>query len=185
MLRSLVGSEMCIRDRSQLDPNLAYYLDAVYIGFLMLGPVMLTVAQQRGMLGGSFHSDRSFGAHLLYNACGCSATVLLCFLVADACVHMRFWAANSYLHTAEQEYPRLLETRGHGFVYRPIGSRGSLEGSRLRGRDVLICCLLYTSDAADEEDSGDLGGCRSTTTKTQSVRMSDVTPVTNSTAVYL
>ena len=24
-----------------------------------------------------------------------------------------------------------------------------------------FACLLYTSDAADEEDSGDLGGCRS------------------------
>ena len=24
----------------------------------------------------------------------------------------------------------------------------------------LVICLLYTSDAADEEDSGDLGGCR-------------------------
>ena len=26
--------------------------------------------------------------------------------------------------------------------------------------DMLIGCLLYTSDAADEEDSGDLGGPR-------------------------
>ena len=29
-------------------------------------------------------------------------------------------------------------------------------------------CLLYTSDAADEEDSGDLGGCRHTKKKKKS-----------------
>ena len=32
----------------------------------------------------------------------------------------------------------------------------------LKGLETLQvrCCLLYTSDAADEEDSVDLGGCR-------------------------
>eukprot|EP00658_Telonema_sp_P-2_P043665 TRINITY_DN31578_c0_g1_i1.p3 TRINITY_DN31578_c0_g1~~TRINITY_DN31578_c0_g1_i1.p3 ORF type:complete len:102 (-),score=30.35 TRINITY_DN31578_c0_g1_i1:54-359(-) len=35
-------------------------------------------------------------------------------------------------------------------------------GGRVRGMvdALLMCCLLYTSDAADEEDSGDLGGRR-------------------------
>eukprot|EP00828_Plagiopyla_frontata_P045697 TRINITY_DN7898_c0_g1_i3.p2 TRINITY_DN7898_c0_g1~~TRINITY_DN7898_c0_g1_i3.p2 ORF type:complete len:112 (-),score=12.37 TRINITY_DN7898_c0_g1_i3:5-340(-) len=28
------------------------------------------------------------------------------------------------------------------------------------GKPLVISCLLYTSDAADEEDSVDLGGCR-------------------------
>src|SRR5664280_3917097 len=36
--------------------------------------------------------------------------------------------------------------------------------ARLRGvpsaRELPVCCLLYTSDAADEEDSVDLGGRR-------------------------
>ena len=30
----------------------------------------------------------------------------------------------------------------------------------IAGGSVAEGCLLYTSDAADEEDSGDLGGCR-------------------------
>eukprot|EP00656_Telonema_subtile_P010581 TRINITY_DN15126_c0_g1_i1.p2 TRINITY_DN15126_c0_g1~~TRINITY_DN15126_c0_g1_i1.p2 ORF type:complete len:118 (-),score=12.37 TRINITY_DN15126_c0_g1_i1:45-398(-) len=33
--------------------------------------------------------------------------------------------------------------------------------------DDLKSCLLYTSDAADEEDSGDLGGCRLIKKKTK------------------
>ena len=31
---------------------------------------------------------------------------------------------------------------------------------RVDGDGPLVICLLYTSDAADEEDSVDLGGCR-------------------------
>ena len=40
--------------------------------------------------------------------------------------------------------------------------RGALGAQRLRraGMGALIACLLYTSDAADERSSGDLGGRR-------------------------
>ena len=49
------------------------------------------------------------------------------------------------------------------FVYF-IGLRTSVVGQSmsktLNGGDQILVCLLYTSDAADEEDSGDLGGRR-------------------------
>src|SRR5664279_3521189 len=39
--------------------------------------------------------------------------------------------------------------------------RGGRIAGRLGGlRELELCCLLYTSDAADEEDSVDLGGRR-------------------------
>eukprot|EP00658_Telonema_sp_P-2_P081683 TRINITY_DN8450_c0_g1_i8.p1 TRINITY_DN8450_c0_g1~~TRINITY_DN8450_c0_g1_i8.p1 ORF type:complete len:123 (+),score=36.68 TRINITY_DN8450_c0_g1_i8:80-448(+) len=43
----------------------------------------------------------------------------------------------------------------HGTTLLPGWQRSAGGGARLR-----ICCLLYTSDAADEEDSVDLGGRR-------------------------
>ena len=37
----------------------------------------------------------------------------------------------------------------------------NVTGDAPKNIEVACCaCLLYTSDAADEEDSGDLGGCR-------------------------
>ena len=44
-----------------------------------------------------------------------------------------------------------------------VGANGCGKSTLLRmlaGADKPDTCLLYTSDAADEEDSGDLGGCR-------------------------
>ena len=51
---------------------------------------------------------------------------------------------------------------GVGFVGHQPGVDGDIEPGGLQGGLAEQCgaCLLYTSDAADEEDSGDLGGRR-------------------------
>ena len=41
-----------------------------------------------------------------------------------------------------------------------LGAGTALSGAVLRIALTVRCCLLYTSDAADEEDSGDIGGRR-------------------------
>src|SRR5664280_3823802 len=43
-------------------------------------------------------------------------------------------------------------------IFMPVGTCGTVKG--ILQRDLTEDCLLYTSDAADEEDSVDLGGRR-------------------------
>ena len=80
-----------------------------------------------------------------------------------------------FLSQAEDGIRGLVRSRGLGDVYkRQVMGFGKkvdikLNGQRIEVRDygrgiplgkVLDCCLLYTSDAADERSSVDLGGSR-------------------------
>src|SRR5664280_3749351 len=54
-----------------------------------------------------------------------------------------------------------LELLGPGYTFKTtVGYTGSLNKRSGKLKGNIIICLLYTSDAADEEDSVDLGGRR-------------------------
>ena len=82
---------------------------------------------------------------------------------------------HSFLFQAEDGIRDLVRSRGLGDVYKRQGylvaafhSRTHVQAGRNEGgrilrqarRDVATVCLLYTSDAADERSSVDLGGRR-------------------------
>ena len=81
----------------------------------------------------------------------------------------------SFFFQAEDGIRDLVRSRGLGDVYkrqnqgrarqRDVGAEGVLEGLLAAARDRRLghhanACLLYTSDAADERSSVDLGGRR-------------------------
>ena len=80
-----------------------------------------------------------------------------------------------FFFQAEDGIRDLVRSRGLGDVYKRQGFHPADEASRIVGRSLLqfeerffglfeslllIVCLLYTSDAADERSSVDLGGRR-------------------------
>eukprot|EP00658_Telonema_sp_P-2_P013914 TRINITY_DN15275_c0_g1_i1.p1 TRINITY_DN15275_c0_g1~~TRINITY_DN15275_c0_g1_i1.p1 ORF type:complete len:157 (+),score=35.41 TRINITY_DN15275_c0_g1_i1:29-499(+) len=102
MLRSLVGSEMCIRDRVQISP--------VCVGVEM-------------------------------------------DVVAAVVRNLPFWCMTC------SSTPHLSETQGHTNDSTHVCL--SLSHKKIQFHfEQFYSCLLYTSDAADEEDSVDLGGRR-------------------------
>eukprot|EP00658_Telonema_sp_P-2_P027768 TRINITY_DN2138_c0_g1_i1.p1 TRINITY_DN2138_c0_g1~~TRINITY_DN2138_c0_g1_i1.p1 ORF type:complete len:124 (+),score=21.48 TRINITY_DN2138_c0_g1_i1:74-445(+) len=106
MLRSLVGSEMCIRDRYQRRVR---------------GSTILQTTQNSGPRGRWTPSARRIS---YYSVCK------RCFLKLSSLTSI-----NNNTHTTH--------------THNPTPACRSL-----------CTCLLYTSDAADEEDSVDLGGRR-------------------------
>eukprot|EP00658_Telonema_sp_P-2_P058149 TRINITY_DN46587_c0_g1_i2.p1 TRINITY_DN46587_c0_g1~~TRINITY_DN46587_c0_g1_i2.p1 ORF type:complete len:140 (+),score=36.42 TRINITY_DN46587_c0_g1_i2:111-530(+) len=130
MLRSLVGSEMCIRDSAYLDP---YYLydenaDADERFRFSSGIARLTAT--------------TLGAKYL-DSVGTSTQQISTRIGA---LHLSKEAATSDMPIEE----RFAATLSHP------------DADGLYNDTTLGCmsCLLYTSDAADEEDSVDLGGRR-------------------------
>ena len=64
----------------------------------------------------------------------------------------------NYLEIVDVQGREILDSRGNPTVEAEITLA---DGTVARGCAPSGACLLYTSDAADEEDRGDLGGSRS------------------------
>eukprot|EP00658_Telonema_sp_P-2_P023812 TRINITY_DN19554_c0_g1_i4.p1 TRINITY_DN19554_c0_g1~~TRINITY_DN19554_c0_g1_i4.p1 ORF type:complete len:142 (-),score=34.63 TRINITY_DN19554_c0_g1_i4:37-462(-) len=125
MLRSLVGSEMCIRDR--------------------LHPAMSSVSRRRAA-GAQWGEDVvrvDVEAHLVVRLFRLSHSF------HDACKQQLEGAGDQPEACPEE-------------LYREVGESLRLSAcvAPAPPYSALIPCLLYTSDAADEEDSVDLGGRR-------------------------
>eukprot|EP00658_Telonema_sp_P-2_P061762 TRINITY_DN50431_c0_g1_i1.p2 TRINITY_DN50431_c0_g1~~TRINITY_DN50431_c0_g1_i1.p2 ORF type:complete len:147 (+),score=39.42 TRINITY_DN50431_c0_g1_i1:54-494(+) len=118
MLRSLVGSEMCIRDSSATS----------------LTVLQLELPQRVSAAGGD---GLRLAVDLLPDPCRCG-----CTLAAP------WWFRR----------PAELELLG-GLLGSTAGQNKDRWGGGLERAGRPRACLLYTSDAADEEDSGDLVGC--------------------------
>src|SRR5674536_27147 len=74
-----------------------------------------------------------------------------------AIVKGAFRSAYTFSETLAIAVPLILISSGLCLVYRMKFFNIGAKGQYIIGA---ICCLLYTSDAADEEDSVDLGGRR-------------------------
>ena len=88
---------------------------------------------------------------------------------------VRLWGSRIFCFQAEDGIRDLVRSRGLGDVYKrqahhrnaggPSGPRGAASAAFARAdlravRNRRTSCLLYTSDAADERSSVDLGGRR-------------------------
>eukprot|EP00656_Telonema_subtile_P022618 TRINITY_DN23820_c0_g1_i1.p1 TRINITY_DN23820_c0_g1~~TRINITY_DN23820_c0_g1_i1.p1 ORF type:complete len:124 (-),score=30.56 TRINITY_DN23820_c0_g1_i1:6-377(-) len=92
----------------------------------------------------TWRTDRVFGANsgqtALHWAADAGHAHVVCYLLEAGCQV-----------SAEDERGKMPE---HATMY--VDIKKALADARERER--YVCCLLYTSDAADEEDSVDLGG---------------------------
>ena len=99
---------------------------------------------------------------------------MLCVIVIR-CVRVRSWLYGVFFFQAEDGIRDLVRSRGLGDVYKRQAENGEsgkgwsdlpergADGSFAQGKrwaKPLYSCLLYTSDAADERSSVDLGGRR-------------------------
>eukprot|EP00658_Telonema_sp_P-2_P030841 TRINITY_DN23219_c0_g1_i1.p1 TRINITY_DN23219_c0_g1~~TRINITY_DN23219_c0_g1_i1.p1 ORF type:complete len:169 (-),score=24.81 TRINITY_DN23219_c0_g1_i1:2-508(-) len=143
MLRSLVGSEMCIRDRFLI----ALRLDSTYIllhlsAWWFTDPGCAFASNHvilRSRIPTSSHSVHVEFDLLSFSALSCGLLVLLPQL--EHVLH-----GNSIL-SLQLSLRLLIHSAQHHDVLPPDNEQANT-------------CLLYTSDAADEEDSVDLGGRR-------------------------
>eukprot|EP00658_Telonema_sp_P-2_P044827 TRINITY_DN32732_c0_g1_i1.p1 TRINITY_DN32732_c0_g1~~TRINITY_DN32732_c0_g1_i1.p1 ORF type:complete len:217 (+),score=35.03 TRINITY_DN32732_c0_g1_i1:12-662(+) len=176
MLRSLVGSEMCIRDRSidvasrphprMLGRALAQQFREGVDPTTKEDAADINTAVYSGVIAAASSSVRA-AAHLSDRK-GCLESV-----ASNIAVSVDLWARTEELISTSTEEPQRKQSR----VEKPsltVSSNTSGGGgeSLLRPVEMLRhCkylfgtgkarrCLLYTSDAADEEDSVDLGGRR-------------------------
>eukprot|EP00658_Telonema_sp_P-2_P058054 TRINITY_DN46486_c0_g1_i1.p1 TRINITY_DN46486_c0_g1~~TRINITY_DN46486_c0_g1_i1.p1 ORF type:complete len:153 (+),score=47.83 TRINITY_DN46486_c0_g1_i1:51-461(+) len=134
MLRSLVGSEMCIRDR--------------WMNFLRL------VASEEGkqiipFVGGDSGLEKLFRVPpTCVNEEEFRANLRDEYQLRKVLLYPFFFAQLLFHHASRQTYlkPATLDVKAAQAAYESYFKQTS--------------CLLYTSDAADEEDSVDLGGRR-------------------------
>eukprot|EP00658_Telonema_sp_P-2_P081847 TRINITY_DN8498_c0_g1_i1.p1 TRINITY_DN8498_c0_g1~~TRINITY_DN8498_c0_g1_i1.p1 ORF type:complete len:117 (-),score=19.22 TRINITY_DN8498_c0_g1_i1:51-401(-) len=82
------------------------------------------------------------------------------FRQRSALVQRDVWQSDQTLRTLLMRVPRAAHQISCHWVCLFRGSRCSICPDRSSPYSALIPCLLYTSDAADEEDSVDLGGRR-------------------------
>eukprot|EP00658_Telonema_sp_P-2_P050088 TRINITY_DN38142_c0_g1_i1.p1 TRINITY_DN38142_c0_g1~~TRINITY_DN38142_c0_g1_i1.p1 ORF type:complete len:141 (+),score=36.63 TRINITY_DN38142_c0_g1_i1:134-556(+) len=138
MLRSLVGSEMCIRDRG--DQPLMTSIDMALLedglSFRHLSQALIT----------SKHTQSSYRitSPSYANALEETADFLK-------------WYFTDYLPTKDPKQEKVMALQSATLAC--VAESGG-ESAELRSRIGLLTCLLYTSDAADEEDSVYLGGRR-------------------------
>eukprot|EP00658_Telonema_sp_P-2_P075438 TRINITY_DN64992_c0_g1_i1.p1 TRINITY_DN64992_c0_g1~~TRINITY_DN64992_c0_g1_i1.p1 ORF type:complete len:166 (+),score=50.84 TRINITY_DN64992_c0_g1_i1:139-636(+) len=154
MLRSLVGSEMCIRDRYNLRKASNLPTTAAHVEVAQANRANATTAA-RASTGPvtDYPTDRDDSVKLhaeigvLKNDVRDKAGALQ---LSESKLEM----AESQLGELQARYRALLEetqSRGPSMRERELHQAVS---------DKEHVCLLYTSDAADEEDSVDLGGRR-------------------------
>eukprot|EP00658_Telonema_sp_P-2_P045208 TRINITY_DN33139_c0_g1_i1.p1 TRINITY_DN33139_c0_g1~~TRINITY_DN33139_c0_g1_i1.p1 ORF type:complete len:177 (-),score=43.58 TRINITY_DN33139_c0_g1_i1:82-540(-) len=131
MLRSLVGSEMCIRDRTRIAGHKGV------LGYMFLRPkdgFLLDVV--------GFNNDKQMidlYSSKLYNLISLAQSVV-----------------RTINHTEEVTFLRMRFGLREAIVAPDLNKEYIL----VVIQDQMLACLLYTSDAADEEDSVDLGGRR-------------------------
>eukprot|EP00658_Telonema_sp_P-2_P058829 TRINITY_DN47419_c0_g1_i1.p1 TRINITY_DN47419_c0_g1~~TRINITY_DN47419_c0_g1_i1.p1 ORF type:complete len:192 (-),score=57.99 TRINITY_DN47419_c0_g1_i1:19-510(-) len=148
MLRSLVGSEMCIRDSFgevcaivwsyvPYGVGLALLIHLLYLqrtwSFLLLTLASLVVVSNEACIKRILAQDRPDGS--------CIDTKGMPSSHAE--ISLAWWAFCMYQ-----------------VLFKPQYAVPSTTSSEKRYFSVVWTCLLYTSDAADEEDSVDLGGRR-------------------------
>eukprot|EP00658_Telonema_sp_P-2_P063904 TRINITY_DN52747_c0_g1_i2.p1 TRINITY_DN52747_c0_g1~~TRINITY_DN52747_c0_g1_i2.p1 ORF type:complete len:172 (+),score=60.27 TRINITY_DN52747_c0_g1_i2:121-636(+) len=163
MLRSLVGSEMCIRDRLREGQVVASSGEVLMK--TLQGTVAPLIPYQAEVVGlCNLNTAPVVGANALGKAFATSPTDpklqggernTLGFLVVP-CTEDVDLSGLDYVTKAVclSEFPagaQVLCARASDGLHMHLGKK--------RGGKV-ECCLLYTSDAADEEDSVDLGGRR-------------------------
>eukprot|EP00658_Telonema_sp_P-2_P072474 TRINITY_DN61601_c0_g1_i1.p1 TRINITY_DN61601_c0_g1~~TRINITY_DN61601_c0_g1_i1.p1 ORF type:complete len:151 (+),score=43.51 TRINITY_DN61601_c0_g1_i1:115-567(+) len=147
MLRSLVGSEMCIRDRYQFCKILkssAMREDKVWCqAYQLVSPGSSSVLEACHAICAELAKDPAIGsaAPAVLNPTAAKSPVVI------------------YIGLSTEELVRCEE--------QALASTSVLDAlATARNESELVrSCLLYTSDAADEEDSGDIGGRRHLTNK--------------------
>eukprot|EP00658_Telonema_sp_P-2_P001490 TRINITY_DN10554_c0_g1_i3.p1 TRINITY_DN10554_c0_g1~~TRINITY_DN10554_c0_g1_i3.p1 ORF type:complete len:202 (+),score=70.20 TRINITY_DN10554_c0_g1_i3:72-608(+) len=175
MLRSLVGSEMCIRDRSKI-LELSPHVDAVFQSTLLLltGNLLSPDPGDKE----SVQVNKLEALHTLIQTLAVdqlhplatvpfAALLDLHLLILDRQPPTSSIAAGT---AAQRLQPELLLPSGlpsptisnHQHPHRSNNFYNVLAHP---SPEVVPTCLLYTSDAADEEDSVDLGGRRFITKK--------------------
>eukprot|EP00658_Telonema_sp_P-2_P044819 TRINITY_DN32720_c0_g1_i1.p1 TRINITY_DN32720_c0_g1~~TRINITY_DN32720_c0_g1_i1.p1 ORF type:complete len:180 (-),score=44.40 TRINITY_DN32720_c0_g1_i1:15-554(-) len=170
MLRSLVGSEMCIRDRNNSSSNDANVTTTIPLEeeLVISEPVAdgVTGAPRAWII-----RDPVENLTLIVFA-GTYKPVSPTYLGVFKCSAQfaRTWMANLRYSEAPLPEGAGVDAPGSGCHRGAVGIYNSLRKelhARIpEGDAVVTCghglggCLLYTSDAADEEDSGDLGGRR-------------------------
>eukprot|EP00658_Telonema_sp_P-2_P003793 TRINITY_DN1141_c0_g2_i3.p1 TRINITY_DN1141_c0_g2~~TRINITY_DN1141_c0_g2_i3.p1 ORF type:complete len:172 (+),score=47.08 TRINITY_DN1141_c0_g2_i3:114-629(+) len=146
MLRSLVGSEMCIRDRvSTQSTGLSTMTCPRWISVLLLA--LCLASANNSSCGGDRPSKVKDCDHTDLGSCG------------NSCCGIEIQLPDS----PEEVYnvtTSFLKGGGDDGSYTYVTGKGP--GGQDPGDDLrhFGICLLYTSDAADEEDSVDLGGRR-------------------------
>eukprot|EP00658_Telonema_sp_P-2_P026100 TRINITY_DN20527_c0_g1_i7.p2 TRINITY_DN20527_c0_g1~~TRINITY_DN20527_c0_g1_i7.p2 ORF type:complete len:196 (-),score=50.37 TRINITY_DN20527_c0_g1_i7:85-585(-) len=154
MLRSLVGSEMCIRDRSQGDrvSDITGVPGSSSQPLVSRVPVSLLPEDCTSI---TQHVSIQPIQHPAYPS---SSTILSSIGVSGRCLR------RGPLSVSGQ--PGGVQSCGYAAVATPVATAAAASSPLLIDwtlRHPVLCvdtCLLYTSDAADEEDSVDLGGRR-------------------------
>eukprot|EP00658_Telonema_sp_P-2_P062520 TRINITY_DN51192_c0_g1_i3.p1 TRINITY_DN51192_c0_g1~~TRINITY_DN51192_c0_g1_i3.p1 ORF type:complete len:176 (+),score=70.22 TRINITY_DN51192_c0_g1_i3:136-663(+) len=166
MLRSLVGSEMCIRDRYQrrvrgqvmqykkANPNNSHNNTQGRGSIAGIGGVMMLNSGGGGVGGGGAPAESMTRVMRIY-ANGDGSTDAAPF---DGNVP---WDLTLQFHYGQNIISGTLELRGSSDLLPPqqVVVEGQIDTSRTP-TPLEWGCLLYTSDAADEEDSVDHGGRR-------------------------
>eukprot|EP00658_Telonema_sp_P-2_P084538 TRINITY_DN9408_c0_g1_i2.p1 TRINITY_DN9408_c0_g1~~TRINITY_DN9408_c0_g1_i2.p1 ORF type:complete len:216 (+),score=58.52 TRINITY_DN9408_c0_g1_i2:79-648(+) len=184
MLRSLVGSEMCIRDRPSimwraiLRPQLPRLGTSARSRVMLSRPLCTTVAIEpdadqllrvmhkvQSIVGHSFQMSRIV---MVGDQSSGKTSVVESLVGADISVKDQAMATRrplllTLMRTERGELWAQFRDGEKLHSAEAIKERIAAENDVVEGD--ISTCLLYTSDAADEEDSVDLGGGRIITTK--------------------
>eukprot|EP00658_Telonema_sp_P-2_P059502 TRINITY_DN48478_c0_g1_i1.p1 TRINITY_DN48478_c0_g1~~TRINITY_DN48478_c0_g1_i1.p1 ORF type:complete len:168 (-),score=37.62 TRINITY_DN48478_c0_g1_i1:69-572(-) len=142
MLRSLVGSEMCIRDSPATisASNLSIRMCPSYMDDMLCRPVGEPVC-----IYGVVSSDVSWCTNTITRYTASNGTV-----TSSATPTL---SSNGTTQTQSPTFGNTTQSSSHTSSYFP-------PPCPVAPQPCPYACLLYTSDAADEEDSVDLGGRR-------------------------